>query len=337
MPSGRWNHPSSELGVSSTRLQAILKSENTYNLPSTALEGLNEAQQRDAQDVWELCRSFVPVCPVETGKAKVKAHLLTALQEERVQAVSRPTLRLVRSDEFFSSVSYRIAAVAAALVVGLSMALSPNADHYRAAPGAIADHVTLSDGSEVLLAAGSRLTVPAAFGTDTRTVVLHGEAFFNVEESSLPFVVRTVDAQTTVLGTSFNVRSWPGSLSESTHVIVESGRVAVANESIESIVEPGQAITVSPLALTPVETNPAYRLAWRDGGFSYDNELIGTIIDDVERRFDVEIKAPASIRLRPVTIHRTEVSSASEFIGDIAATISVRYRPTANGLELYLD
>lgn len=314
-----------------------MKSDNTYNLPSEALDGLNEAQQRDIQDMWELCGTIVPASPVDSRKADVRSALMAAIQEERAPAPSRPALRLVRSAELFASVSYRFAAVAAALVVGLSIVLSPNADHFRAAPGDVADQVTLPDGSEVLLAAGSRLTVPGTFGTDDRTVILHGEAFFDVEESALPFVVRTVDAQTTVLGTSFNVRSWPGSLSDATQVIVESGRVSVSNEALESIVEPGEAITVSSQALTPVETNPAYRLAWRDGGFSYDNELIGTIIDDVERRFDVEVKAPASIRLRPVTIHRTEVTDAAEFIGDIAATISVRYRVTANGFEMYLD
>lgn len=319
------------------RLKATLKSEHTHILPTEALDGLNDAQQRDVQDVWELCGTLTPVSPADSHKADVKAHVMAAIQEERIQAPSRPALRLVRSAELFASTSYRFAAVAAALVVGLSIVLSPNSDHYRAAPGSVAETVQLSDGSEVLLAAGSRLSVPAEFGNNNRTVVLHGEAFFDVEESSLPFVVRTADANTTVLGTSFNVRSWPGSLSDATHVIVESGRVAVANETLESIVEPGEAVTVSPLALTPVETNAAYRLAWRDGGFSYDNELIGTIIDDVERRFDVEIDAPASIRLRPVTIHRTEVKDASEFIGDIAATISVRYRATANGFEMYLD
>lgn len=319
------------------RLQAILKSEHTHILPTEALDGLNDTQQRDVRDMWELCGALTPVSPADSRKADVKAHVMVTIHEERVQAPARPALRLVRSAELFASASYRFAAVAAALVVGLSIVLSPNSDHYRAAPGSVAETVQLSDGSEVLLAAGSRLSVHAEFGNDNRTVVLHGEAFFDVEESSLPFVVRTADANTTVLGTSFNVRSWPGSLSNATHVIVESGRVAVANETLESIVEPGEAVTVSPLALTPVETNAAYRLAWRDGGFSYDNELIGTIIDDVERRFDVEIDAPASIRLRPVTIHRTEVTDASEFIGDIAATISVRYRATANGFEMYLD
>lgn len=314
-----------------------MKREHTYHLPSEALEGLNEAQQRDVQDMWDLCGAVAPVTPVDQRKADVRAHLMSAIQEERARVESRPTMRLVRSSELFASVSYRVASIAAALVVGLSVILSPDADHYRAAPGEIAERVSLSDGSEVLLAAGSRLSVPGSFGSKDRTVVLHGEAFFDVEPSALPFVVKTADARTTVLGTSFNVRSWPGSMAEATEVIVESGRVAVANETIEAVVEPGEAVTVSPLALTPVETSPSYRLAWRNGGFSYDNVMIGTIIDDVERRFDVRVKAPASIRLRPVTIHRNEVTDAAEFLGDIAATISVRYRATANGFEMYLD
>lgn len=314
-----------------------MKRKHTYHLPTEALEGLNEAQQRDIQDMWDLCGAVAPITPAAQRKADVKAHVMAAIRDERERENPRPALRLVRSSDLFASVSYRIAAVAAAMVVGLAVVLSPDADHYRALPGAVAEQITLSDGTDVLLAAGSRLSVPGSFGSEDRTVVLHGEAFFEVEPSALPFVVKTADARTTVLGTSFNVRSWPGSMSEATEVIVESGRVAVANKELEAIVEPGEAVTVSPFALTPVETTPSYRLAWRDGGFSYDNVLIGTIIDDVERRFDVQVKAPASIRLRPVTIHRNEVTDAAEFLGDIAATISVRYRATANGFEMYLD
>lgn len=338
MHSGKWNRRTTENQsvADNDSLPNILKSDNAHNLPPEALDGLNEAQQRHIQDIWELCGQIAPAATVDSRKSETRTVVLSAAQRATSQPV-RPSLRLVRSAELFASASYRFAAVAAALVVAVSVVLSPDADHYRAAPGVVAEQVSLSDGSNVLLAAGSRLTVPSSFGEDNRTVILHGEAFFDVQEGSLPFVVNTADAQTTVLGTSFNVRSWPGSMSDATHVIVESGRVTVSSESLESIVEPGEAITVSPLALTPVETNPTSRLAWRDGGFSYDNELIGTIIEDVERRFDVSVKAPASIRLRPVTIHRTEVTDAAEFIGDIAATISVRYRATANGFEMYLD
>lgn len=317
--------------------QPPLKTESTYNLTEDALEGLDEAQQRSVRDTWELCGRLESVAP-PSDKAEMKALLMNRIQEGRqASSTARPALRLIRSANVFHSAAYRAISVAAALVVAVAVLLSPESEHYRADAGSAPETILLEDGSSVLLAAGSRLTVSDSFGDTHRDIVLHGEAFFDVAEGTVPFTVKTLDAETTVLGTSFSVRSWPGSLSEVTHVIVETGRVAVAVDDLKAIVEPGQALTASAEVLTPVITDPQSRLVWRQGGFSYDNELIGTIIEDVERRFDVTIKAPASIRLRPITIHRNEVSDAAEFLGDIAATISVRYRPTANGFEMYLD
>jgi len=316
-----------------------LKTESTYHLTDNALEGLDEAQKRSVRETWDLCGRVIPVATSDS-KAELRARLMMQIQPVHQTSPSpadRPALRLIRSADVFRSAAYRAVSIAAAVVIAVAIIFSPDGTHYRVTPGSGAQEVTLQDGSSVLLAAGSRLTTSGSFGDTDRNVILHGEAFFNVTEGTMPFTVQTVDAQTTVLGTSFNVRSWPGSLSDMTQVIVETGRVAVAVNELETIVEPGQALTASSDILTPVVTNPQSRLAWRNGGFSYDNELIGTIIDDVERRFDVRIKAPASIRLRPVTIHRNEVTDASEFIGDIAATISVRFRTTANGFEMYLD
>jgi ferric-dicitrate binding protein FerR (iron transport regulator) len=316
-----------------------LKTEPTYKLTDDALEGLSDAQKRVAQETWEWCGQFVPVVMSDDASV-LKARLMSQIRVETSAATGsydRPALRLLRGPSILRSTTFRVMASAAAVLIAVAMVLSPRGTHYRAAPGSTAQHIQLSDGSSVLLAAGSRLTTSNSFGEADRQVILRGEAFFDVAKGVLPFEVQTRDARTTVLGTSFNVRSWPGSLSGLTQVIVETGRVAVSVGDLETVVEPGQALTTSSEILTPVETDPEFRLAWRSGGFSYENELIGTVIDDVERRFDVRIKAPASIRLRPITIHRNEVSDAAEFIGDIAATISVRYRATANGLEMYLD
>lgn len=317
----------------------LLKTEPTYKLTDDALEGLSDAQKRIARETWDWCGQFVPDV-VSDDKPHVKARLMSQIRVGASVATrpsERPALHLIRGASLLRSTAFRVMSTAAAIVIAVAMALSPRGTHYRAEPGSVAQHVQLSDGTSVLLSAGSRLTTSASFGEADRHVILRGEAFFDVAKGVTPFEVQTRDARTTVLGTSFNVRSWPGSLSGMTQVIVETGRVAVSVGDLEAVVEPGQALTASSEALTPVATDTASRLAWRKGGFSYENELIGTIIDDVERRFDVRIKAPASIRLRPITIHRNEVSDAAEFIGDIAATISVRYRATANGFEMYLD
>jgi ferric-dicitrate binding protein FerR (iron transport regulator) len=86
------------------------------------------------------------------------------------------------------------------------------------------------------------LQYPHRFGEERR-VRLVGEAFFEVEEHSTPFIVQTFNAEVTVLGTTFNVKAWPTSLDPATTVTLESGRVAlnVLDRPDEAVqMDPGQ-------------------------------------------------------------------------------------------------
>jgi ferric-dicitrate binding protein FerR (iron transport regulator) len=70
--------------------------------------------------------------------------------------------------------------------------------------------VQLSDGSKVWLNAGSKLKYPDQFNGKLREVFLEGEAFFNVAKNTqVPFIVYTSDINIRVLGTEFNVKSYP--------------------------------------------------------------------------------------------------------------------------------
>ena len=70
--------------------------------------------------------------------------------------------------------------------------------------------IKLSDGSVVRLNSGSRLTYPAVFNDRNRQVYLEGEAYFEVKaDSSRPFFVNTTDITVKVIGTSFNLKSYP--------------------------------------------------------------------------------------------------------------------------------
>jgi len=68
----------------------------------------------------------------------------------------------------------------------------------------------LPDGTTVWLNAGSRLTYENDFTGATREVRLEGEAFFDVVKNpSRPFIVHTSTIDIKVLGTAFNVKSYP--------------------------------------------------------------------------------------------------------------------------------
>jgi ferric-dicitrate binding protein FerR (iron transport regulator) len=240
----------------------------------------------------------------------------------------------------FSRISSRLdtfSAVAAALAVLVvaSFVLSPEIMTVRVPSGTLVTQITLPDGSTASLSAGSRLSFPETFGSEVRPVTLHGTAFFDVEPSSVPFEVHTFDAVTRVLGTSFSVDAWPSNIEAASRVVVATGKVEVLSGELASILTPGQAVRTTSGA---VETNVNVPLvtSWRTGGLSYSNELVGNVLADLERRYDIELDAPASIRLRRISIQKRQAADVAEVIGDISATVGIRYRPIQGGYELYL-
>lgn len=72
-------------------------------------------------------------------------------------------------------------------------------------------HITLDDGSQITLNAGSRLIYPARFTDKERRIFLAGEAYADIaKDAERKFVVAADDVDITVYGTSFNVRAYAG-------------------------------------------------------------------------------------------------------------------------------
>ncbi|RWW91717.1 FecR family protein [Flavobacterium cerinum] len=93
-------------------------------------------------------------------------------------------------------------------------------------------HMSLPDGSVIYLNSDTKLGIrTASFNREKREVWLEeGEAFFEVAKNpEKPFIVHTQDLETTVKGTSFNVKAYK-ELDESS-VSVRNGKVQVHNEN----------------------------------------------------------------------------------------------------------
>ena len=95
----------------------------------------------------------------------------------------------------------------------------------------------LPDGSTVWLNAGSKLTYNKNFNTATREVELSGEAYFDVKKDEHhPFIIHTSAMHIKVLGTAFNVKSYPGDKSSETSLIRGSIEVTMNNRPQEKII-----------------------------------------------------------------------------------------------------
>jgi transmembrane sensor len=108
--------------------------------------------------------------------------------------------------------------------------------------------LTLPDGTLVKLNAGSSITYNGKeYGNTIREVNLTGEAFFDVVKNpEKPFIIHTNKINIRVLGTAFNVKSYPGEKNSETSLIRGSLEVTVKDRPAEKyILKPNEKLVVA--------------------------------------------------------------------------------------------
>lgn len=105
---------------------------------------------------------------------------------------------------------------------------------------------TLLDGTIVTLNSDSKLQIDAGFGKSNRQVFLEGEAYLDVKkDADKPFVLHTNEFDIRVLGTSFNVKSYPDELSSEALLIEGVIELKSKGKNENSIiVKPNQKVTI---------------------------------------------------------------------------------------------
>ncbi|MDD7887726.1 FecR family protein [Flavivirga sp. 57AJ16] len=155
----------------------------------------------------------------------------------------------------------------------------------------------LSDGTAVNLNAGSSLKYPVKFiKGENRKVFLNGEAYFNVKkDTEHPFIVNSDEINVRVLGTQFNVTSYPEDKSINT-VLVE-GSVSIYEKDLEYNSETSNMLAPGFKAVWN-KTNDDLNIekadiemstAWLDGRIIFRHTSFNNIIKKLERHYNVEI------------------------------------------------
>lgn len=160
-------------------------------------------------------------------------------------------------------------------------------------------HIVLPDGSSVWLNAASSLRFPVAFTGKERRVEITGEAYFEISaNASAPFFVKAGDIDVQVLGTSFNINAYYDEGSIKTTLL--SGSVKVSNEASNAVLRPGQQAILNSrsgpegkITLKTIDTEDA--IAWKNGLFLFNNTDIKSIMRQIARWYDVEVKYEGNI------------------------------------------
>jgi len=154
-------------------------------------------------------------------------------------------------------------------------------------------NVRLADGTLVHMNSGSSLKFPTVFSLENfRKVKLTGEAFFEVsKDKKHPFIVNVNQLEITVVGTKFNVSSYPEDVSIKT-VLVE-GSVKLAERGTKAqFLKPGFEAEWNPkskkINFSEVDTSIATR--WMKKGLVISQLPFDKIITKLERYYGVKIE-----------------------------------------------
>src|SRR5680860_88692 len=155
--------------------------------------------------------------------------------------------------------------------------------------------VILSDGTKVWLNADTKISFPQKFlaTEDTRTVVLDGEAYFEVAHNKdQPFIVKSNDLEIEVLGTRFNVSSYASSDQISTTLVEGSVKINNSKDSIAGLIlKPSYqaAFNKNTEKLEAFKVNTTDFTAWMDNKVLFRNETFKDLIFKFERAYNVNI------------------------------------------------
>lgn len=191
-------------------------------------------------------------------------------------------------------------AASIALLLGISNYISYNEGYKNQNsqmveminPMGMRSSIILSDGTKVILNAGTTLSYPTAFVSSQREVKVNGEAFFEVShEQSRPFIVSAENVKVKVLGTKFNVKAY--SNDDNIEVTLEEGKVGVGLDTQNLIqIEPGQQVKYMKTTnrFLKRDVNLKSYTSWVCGKFYFINQPLNKIAKQLERSFNVRIE-----------------------------------------------
>lgn len=294
----------------------------------------NEASENELQQLrqlaeqhpdWQKTYEALLLMPKEliTEEDMLKAEQAYALHAVKRQINKEPVVSYAENRKHAVFTRNRVVVAAAVLgticigawvlFVTKISAVTLNTTNQVAAHRGARRKVTLPDGTVVNINSDSKLTYNNQFAQKAREVWLSGEAFFEVaQQADVPFIIHTGNMNIKVLGTSFNVKSYPEDATSETSLIQGKVQVSFDDRPEERIIlHPNEKLTVknrqphlkragadtlSQASITVNNLNPMQHAsqlpetAWLQNNIAFSNASLAEIAVMLERHFDVTIE-----------------------------------------------
>ncbi|MBX3241462.1 MAG: FecR domain-containing protein [Chitinophagaceae bacterium] len=158
--------------------------------------------------------------------------------------------------------------------------------------------IDLSDGTKVWLNASSSIHFPTSFIDSVREVSITGEAYFEVSyRPKQPFIVRVNNNRILVLGTHFNVMAYDNEPGINTTLL--EGSLLVQSDRASQLLKPGNQVKLNAAGdMTLIrDADVEEAIAWKNGRFSFTGADMRSIMRQIERWYDVNVKFEGDVPL----------------------------------------
>ncbi|MGE7774476.1 FecR family protein [Chitinophaga sp. NPDC101104] len=220
--------------------------------------------------------------------------------------------------------------------------------------------LTLPDGTEVVLNAGSSLSYAEGFRDGAREVRLNGEGYFKVAQNAEhPFIVTTNSVVVRVLGTEFNLQAYDSESKTETTLISGKVEVTVKKEGKSYLLEPRQKLAVvsnpppaktGPAAVRNEPAPPKVALlaadtddrdssltagAWVENRLVFNDEPLEILARRLERWYNVEVEIQDEALKQTRFTGSVENEPVSQILEILTTIKPIKYKVTATKIIIY--
>lgn len=338
--------------------------------------GGSEANARYFAGLRNTCLATLPLRKV-TPEVFRNMRFVPPVASEPVAAKPKPTSKPAGKNRLLRAASWSAAAAAVAVIGGISwlllskpndaeVFLATNNIEFAVENGTTASTV-LPDGSKIWLNAGSRISYSADYNdADRRTVLLEGEAYFDVATNpARPFVVKADRIEIVATGTSFNVSAYKTNQSIVTTLI--HGEVTIQGKNItkpitlkpehtveyfitaesdsddivktmDMSVATAYARNISLVEGAPaiqIEGNTDAQVCWMDNCWMVDDERLEKFIPRLERRYNVSFYCTSSDILNYRFTGSFKGETVEEVLKILRRTLPLKYKIERDAILLF--
>ncbi|EDP97074.1 FecR domain-containing protein [Kordia algicida OT-1] len=244
-------------------------------------EEIKNLQASEGFDTFEKIRFYSE--QFDVPKRDVAASLEDFKQNYRSKATKEKTPE-TKIRKLNLSMFYKVAA-AVVLLATLSYFMFSNNMYTLETSVAQNKQISLPDGSEVTLNAGSKLAYNKNSWKNERNLELEGEAFFKVAKGE-KFTVQMDEESVQVLGTQFNIKDRENYFD----VQCFEGKVRVTFTNGETILTKGKAFRMLKGKKGYVYDIVDEKPSWMQQESSFNEVPLSEVIEELERQYDIKIK-----------------------------------------------